>query len=306
MDRRQFLKYQMQGALYVAAGAAGFIWPSTSLAKGSPDVVIVEGDPAKAARAAVERLGGMKKFVKAGDRVVIKPNMSFARTLEMGTNTDPRVVRTLAEMCRQAGAKKVMVLDNPLHMENDCVRMAGVEAACKSLNGVETRMVSSKRLFKNTELPAGEDMKETDIAREVLRSNVLIAAPVAKSHSSAGVSLGMKGMMGLIYDRHVMHGRYDLDTSIVDLCTKLKADLTVIDASRVLTSGGPSGPGDVIKPNIIIASADMVAADATTVALFPWYGKRMRPNQIEYLAMAHKRGLGRIDIENLQVQKAKL
>jgi uncharacterized protein (DUF362 family) len=306
MDRREFLKYQMQGALYVAAGAAGFVWPSTSLAKDSPDVVIVEGDPAGATKAAVERLGGMKKFVKPGDRVVIKPNMSFARPLETGTNTHPEVVRALAEMCRQAGAKKVMILDHPLHQESECVRLAGIQASCQAIDGVETHMISSSRFFKTTGLPAGHDMKESDIAREVLRSNVLIAAPVAKSHSSAGVSLGMKGMMGLIYDRHVMHGRYDLDTSIVDLCTKLKADLTVVDASRVLTSGGPSGPGDVIKPNMVIASGDMVAADATTVALFPWYGKRMRPNQIEYLAMAGKRGLGRIDIENLKVLKVKL
>jgi uncharacterized protein (DUF362 family) len=306
MDRRQFLKYHMQGALYVAAGTAGFVWPSTSLAKDSPDVVIVEGDPEAATRAAVKRLGGMKKFVKSGDRVVIKPNMSFARPLEAGTNTHPLVVRTLAKMCREAGAKKVMVIDNPLHLETDCVRLAGVEAACNPLDGVETRMVSSKRLFTKTKLPKAEDMPETAIAREVLRSDVLIAAPVAKSHSSAGVSLGMKGMMGLIYDRHIMHGRYDLDTSIVDMCTVLNADLTVIDASRVLMSGGPSGPGDVLKADTVIASADMVAADATTVALFPWYGKRMRPEQIEYLAMAAKRGMGRIDIENLKVQKVKL
>lgn len=306
MDRRQFIKYHMQGALYVAAGAAGFIWPSSGSAKETADVVIIEGDPAAATKAAVDRLGGMKKFVKPGDRVVIKPNMSFARPLEAGTNTHPLVVRTLAQMCREAGAKKVMIIDNPLHMVSDCVRLAGIEAACQSLDGVETRMISNQRLFSRTELPNGQDMKETDIAREVLRSNVLIAAPVAKSHSSAGVSLSMKGMMGLIYDRHVMHGRYDLDTSIVDMCTRLKANLTVVDASRVLMNGGPSGPGDVLKADTVIASADMVAADATTVALFPWYGKRMRPEQIEYLAMAAKRGLGRIDIENLRVQKVKL
>lgn len=306
MDRRQFLKYNMQGALYVAAGAAGFIWPATGSAKDNPYVVIVEGDPAGATRTAVDRLGGMKKFVKSGDRVVIKPNMSFARPLEAATNTHPLVVRTLAAMCREAGAEKVMVLDHPLHRVVDCIRLAGIEAACQPLDGVETRMISSKRLFTRVKLPAGEDMRETDIAREVLRSDVLIAAPVAKSHSSAGVSLGMKGMMGLIYDRHVMHGRYDLDTSIVDMCTELNADLTVVDASRVLMSGGPSGPGDVLKADTVIASADMVAADAATVALFPWYGKRVRPDQIEYLAMAAKRGLGRIDIENLTVQKVKL
>ncbi len=306
MDRRQFLKYHMQGALYVAAGAAGFIWPSTSLAKDSPDVVIVEGDPAKATRAAVERLGGMKKFVKAGDRVVIKPNMSFAQPLEAGTNTHPQVVRTIAVMCREAGAKKVMVLDHPLHRESECVRLAGIQAACQGLDGIEVHMLTSQRLFANTKLPAAQEMLESEIAREVLRSEVLIAAPVAKSHADTGVSLGMKGMMGLVYDRHIMHRRYNLDNSIVDMCTKLKANLSVVDASRVLTSGGPAGPGDVLLADTVIASSDMVAADATTVALFPWYGKRKRPEEIEHLVLAHKRGLGRIDIDSLKVQKVKL
>jgi uncharacterized protein (DUF362 family) len=306
MDRRQFLKYNMQGALYVAAGAAGFMWPSTGLAGDNPEVVIVEGDPAKAAKAAVERLGGMKKFVKPGDRVVIKPNMSFAQPLETGTNTHPQVVRAIAVMCREAGAKKVMILDHPLHRESECVRLAGIQAACQGLDGVEVHMLTSQRLFAETKLPAAQEMLESEIAREVLRSQVLIAAPVAKSHADTGVSLGMKGMMGLIYHRHIMHRRYSLDNSIVDLCTRLKANLSVVDASRVLTSGGPAGPGYVLQAKTIIASPDMVAADAATVALFPWYGKRKRPEEIEHLAIAHKRGLGRIDIEKMKVQKVKL
>ena len=130
---------------------------------------------------------------------------------------------------------------------------------------------------------------------------MLIAAPVAKSHSGAGVSLSMKGMMGLVYNRMIFHRR-DLHTSIVDLSTVLKADLTVVDATRVLSTGGPGGPGKVLTPDTVIASADMVAADAYTVSAFEWYGKSYRPDQVRHIREAHARGLGRMDIENLRVE----
>jgi uncharacterized protein (DUF362 family) len=145
-------------------------------------------------------------------------------------------------------------------------------------------------------------MVKNDIMREVLKSDVLIAAPVAKSHSSTGVSLSMKGMMGLVYNRRDMHGPYDLSTSIVDLSTVLKADLVVIDATRVLTTNGPRGPGKVLSAKTVIASRDMVAADAYAVSHFEWYGRRYKASQVAHIREAHERGLGRMDVENLRVK----
>lgn len=100
-----------------------------------------------------------------------------------------------------------------------------------------------------------------------------------------------------------MHSRYSLDTSIVDLNTKVKPHLVVIDATRVLTTGGPGGPGTVITPGEVIASADPVAADATAVASYEWYGRKMQPRQVGHIRLAHERGLGRMDIENLNTRR---
>jgi uncharacterized protein (DUF362 family) len=138
--------------------------------------------------------------------------------------------------------------------------------------------------------------------KEVLKSDVLIAAPVAKSHSSTGVSLSMKGMMGLVYNRRVMHWRYDLHTSIVDLCSLLKPHLVLIDGTRVLSTNGPSGPGKVLHENTVIASKDMVAADAFAVSRFLWYGKQYKPGQVPHIREAHERGLGRMDVEKLNIR----
>jgi len=301
MNRREFLKYQAKGILWVIAGGSGILMPGKTLAGGVPDISVVKGKPGVAARAAVELLGGMKEFVKPGDRVVIKPNMSFASPPERASNTHPEVIRELADMCVEAGAGRVLVLDHTLNRKELCLERSGIRDACTSIDRKMVFALNEESFYREVNIPDGKSMKKTEIMKEVLKSDVLIAAPVAKSHSSAGVSLSMKGMMGLNYNRGVMH-RLKLHTAIVDLCTVLKADLTVIDGTRVLSTNGPSGPGKVLKPDTVIASRDMVAADAYAVSIFEWYGRRFKPGQVRHIKEAHERGLGRMDVENLTVK----
>lgn len=302
MNRREFLRYQAKGILWMIAGGSGILLPKKLIAAPVPDIAVVKGAPAAATRAAVDLLGGMEQFVKPGDRVVIKPNMSFPTPPERASNTHPEVVRELALMCKEAGAARILVLDHTLAREELCLERSGIRKACNPISKKMVFALSDDRFYKATDIPEGKSMTSTDIMKEVLRSNVLIAAPVAKSHSAAGVSLSLKGMMGLNYDRGVMHREYDLHTSIVDLCTILKADLTVIDGTRVLSTNGPGGPGKVLKRDTVIASKDMVAADAYAVATFEWYGKKFKPRQVRHIREAHERGLGRMDVENLYVK----
>ena len=301
VSRRQFLKIQA-GSLAWLAGSSLLVPPMLNASETFPDITVATGDAEKAVRSAIDMLGGMGAFVKEGDRVVIKPNMSFASGPERAANTHPLVVRTIAAMCREAGASRVLVLDHPLAPAAQCLEMSGIAAACAEIDRDMVHMVSSARQFREVGIKGAHSLNRTSVMREVLASDVLIAAPVAKSHSGSGVSLSMKGMMGLIYDRMVMH-RIGLHSTIVDLATLLKADLTVIDATRVLSSGGPGGPGTVLKPDTVIASRDMVAADAYTIAAFEWYGRKYRPDQVKHVRLAHERGLGRMDIENLKVMK---
>ena len=143
------------------------------------------------------------------------------------------------------------------------------------------------------------------IMKKALEADVLIAVPVAKSHSATGVSLTIKGMMGLVYDRRTFHLDMDLDVAVVDLCTVLKPTLTLIDASRVLSEGGPGGPGKVIPMNRIIASEDFVAADAMAVEMGTWYGRKFKGHQVKHIQMAHARGLGRIDVSSLSIKEVR-
>lgn len=306
--RRKFLKTGVVStAAAMTAGRLGIWSPSEAFAETYPDLVVAEGNDAGAiTKAAVEGLGGMSRFVKEGSRVVIKPNMSFARTPEQASNTHPEVVREVADMCVKAGAARVSIIDNVLHAPNECLATSGIADSCKVLPKTMVKPVNVKRLFREVDVPQGQEFKKMDVVSEVLDSDVLIAVPVGKSHGSAGVSLSMKGMMGLIWDRGSFHGRYNLHNAIVDMVTVLKPQLIVCDATRILSTGGPGGPGKVIPLNAVIASTDMVAADAQMVAMGTWYGRKFTPKQVRHIRISAERGLGRIDLDGLNIRKVKL
>jgi uncharacterized protein (DUF362 family) len=297
MSRRCFLKHNTRLLLWTWAISAGLRLPRAHAAGEPPDIAVAVGDRVPATRAAVDLLGGMGRFVKPGQKVVIKPNMSFGGGPEDATDTHPDVVGELVALCKEAGAERIRVLDHTLRGEERCIE--GVQKACEVYGDDVVQALSRSRFFKQATIPEGRQMQETEVMRDVLEADVLIAAPVAKSHSGAGVSLSMKGMMGLIYNRGVMHSRYDLHESIVDLASLLKPALVVVDGSRVLSTRGPGGPGLVLKRDTIIASADMVAADAQAVAMFEWYGQKLQPRNVKHIRIAHERGLGRMDVEKL-------
>ncbi len=301
INRRDFLKFHAQSGLFLAGSATGIFIPGLSFASAIPDIGVAKGKAVEATKAAVDLIGGIKSVVKKGDRVLIKPNMSFARSPEAGSNTHPDVVKTVAVMCKEAGASKVFILDHTLASGKICLQISGIGPACKAIDKNMVHTINNPSFYKQVNISGARSLAQTDVAKEFLKADVLIAVPVAKSHSATGVSLSMKGMMGLIYDRAIMH-RMDLHETIVDLASFLKADLTIIDGTRVLSTGGPGGPGRVLKKNTIIASKDMVAADAFAVAAFEWYGEKFKPSQVKHIKLAHERGLGRADIENLSVK----
>ena len=205
------------------------------------------------------------------------------------------MVKELTILCLKAGAASVLVLDNPLRSAELWLERSGVRSVCEGISQSRVESITQPDLFKEIRVSKGKALTSTMVMKQALEADVLIAAPVAKSHSASGVSLALKGMMGLIYDRKTFHMDLDLNTAVVDLCTVLVPKLTVIDATRVLSDGGPGGPGKVIPLNKIIASTDMVAADAMAVELGTWYGRKFKPSQVKHIKEAHERGLGNMD-----------
>jgi uncharacterized protein (DUF362 family) len=297
--RRDFLKTASIG---LAVGLVGRAMPAT--AAPDYDLVVVSGDPAAATRKALEALGGMSRFVQKGQRVVLKPNMSFASGPDRASNTHPSVVYTVAQMCLEAGADQVMIVDNPLQSADLCLRRAGVADACKGLKNTYVQMFTDRKFYREIKIPQGKVLDRVEVIKEVLDSPVLISLPQAKSHSNTGISMGIKGLMGLIWDRWSFHSRYNINEALADLAIVLRPKLTILDATRALTTGGPGGPGEVVKPNLVIAGVDPVAVDSFGVGVAPWYGQPFKGRQVEHLLAANQRGLGKIDVDELNILKA--
>jgi uncharacterized protein (DUF362 family) len=301
ITRREFLKTSATG---VALGLAGR--PAFSEAKEEYDLVVISGEPVAATKKALEAMGGISRFVSKGQRVILKPNMSFSRTPDFGTTTHPLVIVTVAQACIEAGAQQVLVLDHTLQRAELCLQRAGIREACKNIPGVHVLALQERKFFREIRIPQGKVLERVEIIKEVLDNSVLINVPVAKSHSATGVSLGMKGLMGLIWDRESFHSHYNINQAIADLGTIIKPQLTILDATRALVSGGPGGPGEVKKPNLIIAGVDPVAVDSYGVSIVPWYGQNFKGRLVEHLLIAHQRGLGKIDIDQLNIFKEKV
>ena len=266
-----------------------------------PHLAAAIGDPVQATEESINLLGGISRFVKRGARVVLKPNMSFPNPPSMATTTHPEIVATVAQSCLEAGAKKVMVFDHTLRRPDICLERSGIEAACKKLDNVFVLGLAEEKFFEEVPVPQGQVLRNVKVIKGVMDAYVIINLPVAKSHAATTVSLGIKNLMGLIWDRRSFHSRLDMNEALVDLSTVIKPTLILVDATRVLTNGGPGGPGKVIALNTVVAGTDPVAVDAYAVTLAQWYGKSFNPDQIKHLDKAARRGIGEINLEKLNI-----
>lgn len=240
-------------------------------------------------RQVVALIGGMGAFVKPGFRVVIKPNISWDRSPEMGATTHPLVVRTLAEMALEAGASQVRIFDRTCNEARRCYQNSGILPAIKAMDNRKVQCeYIDRRKFTTVTIPQGRVLKGWDIYRDALEADCYINVPIAKQHGLAGLSLGIKNNMGILGgNRGQLHRK--LDQNLADLATVIRPALTVIDATRILLRNGPQGGKirDVQITDTIIASSDPVAADACATMLF---GRE--PDEIGTTVAAADMGLG--------------
>ncbi len=293
MNRRGFLKLVGLSSLFCHA------LPRELLAAGQPVVAVAQGtDYARTTRNALAALGGIGRFVKPGAVVVVKPNMGCDRSAEQGANTHPQVVRAIVEECLRAGAKKVKVFDRTCNDERRCYVNSGIEPALRGMKNVEVKHLEEER-YRKVALN-GKVLKEWGLYGEALSADVYINVPVAKHHTLAKLTLGLKNVMGIMGgNRGAIHQH--IDEALADVNAVFRPHLTVIDATRILTDHGPQGGNlaDVKVLNKVIASTDTVAADAYATTLFG-----LRPEEIAVTVAAHRRGLGEMNLKKIRIVRA--
>jgi uncharacterized protein (DUF362 family) len=326
LSRRDFIKYAlrfvpgaiMAGALSSLAACSNAKAPLTSgpastpiktdpnqqptVLPSPPDkayLAVARGqNPGEIVQAAVKALGGMERFVKKGDDVIIKPNICVAyHTYEYAATTNPEVVRELVRLCIDAGAGRVRVMDQPFGgTAEQAYERSGIAEVVKEAGG--EMEVMGNRKYQETAIPDGRDIKKWPVYIDALDADVLINVPIAKHHSLGRLTLGMKNLMGLIKDRGQFH--FNLGQRIVDLTSLLRPELTIVDAVRILTNHGPTGGNldDVKLLNTVIASHDIVAADTYATSLFG-----LTSEDIPAIRAAVQMGLGTTDLKNVKVEE---
>jgi uncharacterized protein (DUF362 family) len=320
IDRKRFL--QVLGAASLAAGMAGCGGSGSSggsggearpagesaapvsrrkpLVTSGPQMAVVKGaDTAAITRRAIEELGGIALFVSRGDKVLLKPNIGWDRVPAQAATTNPVVVATLAAMCLEAGASKVLVLDNSINDPRRCYQRSGIKQAVEQV-GAEMPFLEDFD-FKEVNV-GGELIKQWPVCRQALEVDKLINVPVAKHHSLSRLTIGMKNFYGLMGGRrNQLH--QDVDRSIAEMTAFFAPTLTVVDAVRVLTANGPSGGSlsDVKQHDTVIASLDPVAADARAAGFFG-----INPAEIPYLVLGGQMGLGSLELDPQKVREVTL
>lgn len=297
MKRRDFLK-DTAGTLGGLAAlellspvlqAAPAVWPDLAVVHGASAAQIV--------RAAVNALGGIRRFIAKGDVVVVKPNIGWDRRPEQAATTNPEVVATLVRLCLEAGAGKVKVFDRPCNDPRRCYVQSGIEAAARAAGAEVSHM--DDRKYREVKIPGGVALKAWPIYLDVLEADKLINAPIAKHHGLGRLTLSLKNWMGVMGEnRGRIHQR--LDEALVDLATVIKPCFTVLDAVRILTANGPQGgdPADVKRLDTVIAGTDQVAVDAYGATLFGLKGA-----DLGYVRAGARRGLGVMDLGRLDIKK---
>lgn len=300
LNRRFFIK---KTCLTAAALSSGFHANKNSFAQDRVDLAVVQGKPELSIQHAFKLLGGIDKFVSSGDTVLLKPNVSFPSHESIGATTNPAIVTAIADVVIKAGAKRVFISDHSMRNPERCFQKCGIESAIEGMEKVKLISLDNESLYEIVHVPNGAALKEVKVTKLLQRCDLVINIPCAKSHVATDVSFGIKNLMGLIWDREFFHTGTDLHTAIAELATVIKPDLTILDASRLLLTNGPTGPGKLQELSTVVAGRDVLAVDSFATTLGNWNNRTTTAPSVKHLAHAAKLGVGELDIEKLNVSE---
>ena len=305
MTRRQSLKkiMQLSGGLALAgiAGTADSSPPSSPASADQKFIVEAVGTSEDyrvkdLARKTFDAAGGIGRFVPKASVVAVKANLSWARAPQFAATTHPEVLKAVIELCQEAGAKEVRIVDHTIHDARQCFALSGAGMVAKE-TGAD--LVFPRATLMRDMKIGGSRLDSWAVFTPVLEADVLINLPIAKHHSLSTLTLGMKNWIGAVGgSRWSLH--QDIHQTIVDLAQFFKPTVTLVDGVRIMTANGPSGgsTADVQAKNTLILSNDQVAADAVGAMLF---GRK--PEEIGFIRIAQKQGLGTYDLAKLDRMK---
>jgi len=250
--------------------------PRLSIAYGRPEDIDRYEAVLRMVTAAVGGLDteGMGRFISRGDVVVLKPNVGFGRSPQVGATTNPLVVRAVASLCFQAGARKVIVADNPIENPPACFAKSGILKAARAA-GASVAIHSSGQDRPVQVRPGTPDPRKGQALgtwpifyTPLAAADKVIGIPLIKDHNLCTASMGMKNWYGLLGGRRNQFHQA-IHNIISDLGLMMKPTLMIVDGTRVMMRNGPTGGrlddvriGGVLGRPAILASVDPLASDS--------------------------------------------
>lgn len=310
MDRRDFLKtVAITGAAMTVkrSDAMDILTQTFDKADGKVDLVaVMGGEPEAMFRKAITEMGGMAQFIKKGHKVAIKPNIGWDRAPELAGNTNPKLIAEIIKQCFAAGAKEVTVFDHTCDDWVKSYKSSGIEEAAKSA-GAKVMPAHLESYYRQVSLPQGKKLTNAKIHQAILDADVWINVPILKNHGGANLSMSMKNLMGIVWDRGFFH-KNDLQQCIADVCTlDKKPVLNVVDAYRILKTNGPRGrsEADVVLAKGLFMSQDIVAVDTAAASFFNQV-REMPLDTVGHLANGQALNIGTMNLEKLNVKRVKM
>jgi len=309
MERRNFIKTAILGGLAGAVQLKSsnlFAGEKMSVSASNDLVAVMGGEPAQMYKKGIEAMGGISKFVKKGQKVVVKPNIGWDKKPEFSANTNPELIGAIVKDCLAAGASEVVVFDHTCDEWQSCYKNSGIEDAVKAAGG-KMAFAHDEKYYKTVTLPKGTRLKEVKIHESIINCDVWINVPVLKNHGGAKMTISMKNYMGIVWDRRFWHSN-DLQQCIADCATYEKMPvLNIVDAYRIMTQNGPKGKSieDVQNPKALFLSADIVAADTAALRFFNQF-REVKMEDVGHIGYAEKLNLGTTDIDKLKVERIKI
>jgi len=308
MDRREFIKKSLAtgimsgSALTFGSFSHLFAYPHRSIFDKPFDLVAIKGgEPDVMFDTGIKSLGGMKAFIKKGQTVVVKPNIGWDTSPERAANTNPFLIKRIIKHCFEAGAKDVYVFDHTCDNWKRCYSNSGIESAAKEA-GAKIVSGESEGYYQQVTIIKGKKLTDAKVHELILESDVFINVPVLKNHGSADLTISMKNLMGIVWDRGYWH-RNNLHQCIADFATYRQPDLNIVDAYFVMKRNGPRGVSkeDVLTLKSQIISSDIVAADSAAAKLFG-----SAPEDIDHIRIANEMKIGIMDLNQLNINRIKL
>jgi uncharacterized protein (DUF362 family) len=306
MIRREFFKTSVGAGL--AAGAAlslgGYkkLWASSPVNTKYDMIAVMGGSPEAMFDLGIQELGGIGAFVQKGQKVLVKPDIGWDVIPELAANTNPALVKRIIEHCFKAGAKEVYVFDHTCDNWVNTYKNSGIEKAAKSA-GAKVVPANSENYYQSVQIPGGIKLKSAKVHEILLDTDVFINVPILKDHNSTRMTCCLKNNMGIVWDRGYWHSN-NLHQCIADYALyEKKPALNIIDCYNVMVKHGPQGVSkeDIVQMKSLIITTDWVAGDTAAAKMLG-----IDPQKIDYIPIAHKMGIGNMNLDSLEIKRIKM